>query len=277
MINMRNIAISISWAMLSAAPLICAQNATLSEARLIVQPAPLIQELPLQFQRSSRVLLIESAPPPAPLTNTQDLSRYREFRFGMDLPAIARDTGMRLSDAKMIHERPAVIQEMQWRPQLFLGGPSLRTDPVQEVLFSFYNGELFRIVVNYDRYRTEGLTNEEMIEAISARYGTATRPTAKTIRFSSSQVYNESGEVIALWEDSQYSFNLFRSSYRPTFGLVGFSKQLDVLARAAIAEAIRLDELEAPQREIDRQNIQDEKDRAEEAKARLTNKSNFRP
>jgi len=248
-----------------------------SEARLIVRPASFIQELPLQFQSFSHVVLTEGDPTPAVLTNAQDLSRYREFQFGMDLSAIAKETGMRRSDAKTIHGRPAVIQELQWRPQLFLGGPSLRTDPVQEVLFSFYNGELFRIVVNYDRYRTEGLTNEEMIEAISARYGTATRPTAKTIRFSSSQVYNESGEVIALWEDSQYSFNLLRSSYRPTFGLVGFSKQLDVLARAAIAEAIRLDELEAPQREIDRQNKQDEKDRADDAKARLRNKSNFRP
>jgi hypothetical protein len=57
---------------------------------------------------------------------------------------------------------------------------------------------------------------------------------------------------------------------------MGFSKQLDALARAAVSEAIRLDKLAAPQREIERQNRQDEKDRAEEAKARLTNRPNFR-
>ena len=59
-------------------------------------------------------------------------------------------------------------------------------------------------------------------------------------------MYNDSEKVIARWEDSQYSFNLFRSSYQPTFGMVVFSKRLDALARLAIVEAIRLDEQEAP-------------------------------
>ena len=277
MTNMRSIAISVSWAVLTAAPFVSAQDVKPPEARSIVHLAYLIQELPLQFQTYSRVALTGSAPAPAVLTYAQDLSKYREFQFGMDLVAVAKVTGMKPSEARTIHERPAMIQELEWRPQLFLGGPSLQTDPVQEVLFSFYDGELFRIVVSYDRDRTEGLTNDEMIEAISARYGTATRPEAKTIRFSSSSVYNDSAKVIALWENSQYSFNLFLSSYQPTLGLVGFSKRLDVLAGASIAEAIRLDEKEAPQREIERQDKQDEKDRAEEVKARLTNKPNFRP
>lgn len=275
MISIRSIAISVSWAVLTAAPFVSAQAVRPPEARSIVQLASLIQELPLQFQTFSRVVLTK--PAPTVLTHAQDLSKYREFQFGMDLVAVAKVTGMKPSEARTIHERPAVIQELEWRPQLFLGGPSLQTDPVQEVLFSFYDGELFRIVVSYDRDRTEGLTNDEMIEAISARYGTATRPAAKTIRFSSSSVYNDSAKVIALWENSQYSLNLFQSSYQPTLGLVGFSKRLDVLAGASIAEAIRLDEQEAPQRAIERQDKQDQKDRAEDAKARLANKPNFRP
>jgi hypothetical protein len=131
-------------------------------------------------------------------------------------------------------------------------------------------------VVNYDRYKTEGLTTEDVVKALSAKYGTATKPAAEVI-FSSSQVYNDSEVVIARWEDSQYSFNLFRSSYQPTFGMVAFSKRLDALARAAIAEAIRLDEQEAPQREIERQKEQDAKGRAGQEKARLANKLNFRP
>ena len=56
-----------------------------------------------------------------------------------------------------------------------------------------------------------------------------------------------------------------------------FSKRLDPLAQAAIAEATRLDEQEAPQREIDRQKKQEETYPAEQAKARLANKPNFRP
>ena len=42
-------------------------------------------------------------------------------------------------------------------------------------------------------------------------------------------------------------------------------------------EAIRLDEQEAPQREIERQQRQDEEKRAEQEKARLVNKVAFRP
>jgi hypothetical protein len=52
---------------------------------------------------------------------------------------------------------------------------------------------------------------------------------------------------------------------------------LDALARTAIVEAIRLDEQEAPQREIERQKKQDVEDRAAQEKARLVNKVAFRP
>jgi len=31
-----------------------------------------------------------------------------------------------------------------------------REEPVRQILFSFYNGELYRILVTYDRYVTEG-------------------------------------------------------------------------------------------------------------------------
>jgi len=275
MISTRSMAISIVWAVLSAALLISAQDVQPSEARLNLQP-PLIQELPLRLQRFSGLELTEAAPAALPaLVNAQDLSRYREFQFGMNLPTIAKMAGLEASEAKVIHQRPAVLQELNWRP-LSSFSSSIQPDPMGAVLFSFYNGQLFRMVVNYDRYKTEGLTTEDVVEAISARYGTATRPAAE-ITFPSSQVYDDSEVVIARWEDAQYSFNLFRSSYEPTFGMIAFSKPLDALARAAVAEAIRLDEQEAPQREIERQKEQDTKDRAEDAKARRANKPNFRP
>jgi hypothetical protein len=210
----------------------------------------------------------------APLIYSQDLSRYREFQFGMNLLAVAKQVGLEPSKAKVIHRRPALIQELNWQPKLSL--TASQADPVRTIFFSFYNGELFRIVVNYDQYKTQGLTTEDVVEAVSAKYGTAIKPAAEII-FSSSQVYNDSEAVIARWEDSQYSFNLFRSSYQPTFGMIGFSKRLDALARAAIVEAIRLDEQEAPQREIARQKKQDEENRAAQGKARLVNKPKFRP
>jgi hypothetical protein len=181
----------------------------------------------------------------ASLIHAQDLSSYRDFQFGMKLSAVAIQAGMNPADAKMLHHRPAMIQELWW--QRSLGGSSPQTDPVREIVFSFYNGDLFRMVVNYDRDRTERLTDDEMIKAISAKYGIAARPIATIVLFSSSQIYNDHEKVIARWEDSQYSYNLYRSSNQPTFGMLIFSKRLDALAQAAIVEATRLDNEEAPQ------------------------------
>ena len=275
MISARILVISMSWAVLSAASLICAEDAKPAEAKLMLQRSPVIQELALQ-PPSLLAFSLPAGPVPAPWIDTPDLSRYREFQFGMNLLAVAKQADVKPSEARVIHQRPAVIQELEWRPSRSIGS-SPQGDPVKEVLFSFYNGELFRMVVNYDQLKTEGLTDEDMVEAISAKYGTATRPEAKIILFSSFQVYNDSEKVIARWEDSQYSFNLFRSSYQPTFGILVLSKRLDALAGAAIVEAIRLDEREAPEREIERQTKQDEENHAAQEQARLVNKPSFRP
>jgi hypothetical protein len=275
MINTRSLVTLISWALLSAPAFICAQDVKTPEATVSLRRPVAIQELELQSQRLVSFPLQVGAVS-VPSIEAQDVSRYREFQLGMNLLAVAKQAQVAPSEARVIHQRPAVIQELEWRPQSSLPA-SLQGDPVSGVLFSFYNGELFRIVVNYDQHRTAGLTDEDMIEAISLKYGIAMRPQAKIVLFSSFHVYNDSEKVIARWEDSRYSFNLFRSSYQPTFGMLVFSKHVDERAQAAIVEAIRLDEQEAPQREIESQKKQDEEDRAAQAKARLVNKAGFRP
>src|SRR5437899_8900641 len=145
-----------------------------------------------------------------------DLSSYRAFHLGMDLQAVEKQAEMKTSEAKMIHQRPAVIQDLEWRPRRF-PGPAPESDPVKDVLFSFYNGQLFRIVVNYDRYKTDGMTADDMIDAISPAYGLAAKPDAE-ILFPSAA--SENVKVIARWEDQQYSLNLVRSPYQPSFALV---------------------------------------------------------
>ena len=263
-----------SWAALSAASLIGAQDVKTSQLKLSLQSSTVIRELQLQPTRFLMFPL--QADTAISVIDPQDLSRYRDFQLGMNLLAVAKQTGVLPSEVRVVYQRPALIQELEWRPQGSLSS-SLQPDSVSEVLFSFYNGQLFRMVVNYDRHRTEGLTDEDMVEAISAKYGIATKPAAKVILFSSSQVYNDSEKIIARWEDPQYSFNLFRSTYQPTFGMLVFSKRLDAQAQAAVAEAIRLDEQGAPQREIERQRKQDAVERAGQEEARVLNKAAFRP
>jgi hypothetical protein len=201
-----------------------------------------------------------------PFVHGQDLSGYREFQFGTNLSTIAEQAGLEPSEATVIHQRPALIQELIWQSPFSLSS-SPPADPVLNLRFSFYNGELFRIVVNYYRTNTNGLTAEDMVEALSATYGAATTPAAE-ITFSLSGAYGNNQVVIARWEDPQYSFNLFRSSYGFTFGMLAYSKRLNAVAQAAGVEAIRLDKQEAPQREITQQRMQDEANHATQKHAR---------
>jgi hypothetical protein len=227
---------------------------------------------------STRVVMLSvvSALLLAPVLQAQDLSVYRDFQFGMNLAEVAKRAEVKPSEAKLVHQRPAAIQELEWRPQRAYIS-SKETDPVRQVLFSFYNGELFRVLVTYDQDRTQGLTNQDMVEAISTLYGTPTQPADDIVLFSSTSVYNNSEKVIARWEDPQYSFNLFRTSYNSAYGMAAFSKRLNALAQQAITEAIRLDEKEAPEREIQRQKKLGEENRVAQDKARPGNKANFRP
>jgi len=273
MISARKMAIFISWAVLSAS-LMGAQELKPLDTKVMQQRLESFQEPGWQFPRVGGASLFRGVPP-TPSMDAQDLSRYRNFQFGMTLVEVAKQTGSEPSAATMVHRRPAVIQELEWQPRSSRSGSS-QADPVKEVSFSFYNGELFRMVVHYDRYKTEGLTVGDMVEALSAKYGKAAGPAAGST-ISLSQGYNDTEEILASWEDSQYSFNLLHSSYMPVFGLIAFSKRLDTLARVAIAESIRLDEQEAPQREIDRQKKQAGEDLVAQEKARGVNKPNFRP
>lgn len=267
MINTRSLSVCILGAVLSVAPFLCAQD---------VKPAEriAIQELALQPQPTLPALLFRADSATPPVVQQQNLSSYRQFRLGMSLAHVAKLAGMNPLEATVIHQRPAVIQELEWLPQTSLA--SSQDQAIDDVIFSFYNGELFRLAVSYDAYRTEGLTDRDMVEAISAKYGNVTRPAAK-VAISSSQLDEGSQEIIASWGNSQYSIDLLRSPYQHNFGILMYSKRLDALARTAAAEADRLDTQEAPQREIELQKERAEKNRVALAKARLLNKADFRP
>lgn len=202
-----------------------------------------------------------------------DLSKYRNFQLGTSLSTVAKQAGADPSQAKTIHRRPALIQELEWRPQPL--GPMSRAEPAKEVVFSFYDDELFRIVISYDRYETEGMTGDDFVQAISATYGIPVKPTAPAK--ATPGRYHDEEVVLAQWQDQQYSFELIRSSYGPTFRLAGVLTTLQASAQAAIIEAARLDDKEAPQREAERIATDDETQRAKLEKARLVNKPKFRP
>ena len=209
------------------------------------------------------------------LGTAQDLSRYRDFQFGMSLESVAKQIHMNASAAKITHHRPAMIQTLQW-DQLSYSDLSAKDRSLRSIRFDFYNGGLFKMVVAYDPVGTEGLTTEDMVEAISAIYGPATNP-ERTIAVSAFSAYQDNQKVLACWEDAQYSYNLFRSPYGNAFGLIAISKQLDLVVADASREGDRLDKLEAPGKELARRVKQEEDTRVAQEKARLISKPKFRP
>src|SRR5260370_22005994 len=144
----------------------------------------------------------------APLLRAQDLSKYRHFTLGMSLTRVLERTGQKMADVKLIHGHPALVQEVSWWPPN-LPGTSFQSDTVEQILFSLYNGELYKISVTYARTSTEGLTAEDMVNSISAKYGPPTSM-APEIDSATNDRYDVKQKLVASWEDSQNSFNLVR-------------------------------------------------------------------
>ncbi len=207
----------------------------------------------------------------APLLRGQDLSKYRHFTFGMSLTRVLERTDQNMADVKVIHGRPALIQELSWWPPN-LPGTSFRSDTVEQILFSFYNAELYKISVTYDRTSTEGLTAEDMVKSISAKYGPATSVKPE-VDSATNERYDMRQKPVATWEDSRYSFNLVRSSFSGGFELVIYSKRLNAEAEVALAEAVKVEKEEEPQREAERQK----KETGDLEATRQKNQKGFRP
>jgi hypothetical protein len=207
----------------------------------------------------------------APLLCSQDLSKYRHFTLGMSLTRVLEQTNQKMADVKVIHGHPALIQEVNWWPPN-IPGASFRSDTVEQILLSFYNGELYKISVTYDQNATEGLTADDMVKSISAKYGPPTIVMLE-IDFLNSDRYDVEPKPVASWEDAQYSFNLVRSVSSDHLGLVIYSKRVNAEAELAIAEAVKLEKQEGPLREAERQKKQTD----DLEVARQKNQKNFRP
>ena len=211
----------------------------------------------------------------APALNAQDLSRYRDFELGSSLSSVMTMSGARPADVKVVHRRPAMIQELVWRLPYMVRSQGVAADPVREVAFSFYNDRLFRVVIIYDRDRTEGLTNEDLIDAVSVTYGPPVIPSIR--RAGPGSRPGHESVTLAHWEDPDHTLTLSRGTYPVLVRLTLASRNLEDLAQAAAMEATRLDDREAPQREADRIKSEIADARAAQEKARLANKAAFRP
>lgn len=213
----------------------------------------------------------------AGVVSAQDQLRYRGYALQSSLAVVAETSGTSAATAKTLHERPATIQQLTWHPP-YAAADAMGADPVRDILFAFYDDQLYQVLVTYERSRVEGLTDADLIESLSTVYGPPVLRSSTGARAASSGIDIPSDTVmVARWEGTDSSVVLIRGIFSPGLQLILTSKALNTRARAAIANAIRLDANEAPQREIDERKRNAAAATALQSRARAQNKTAFRP
>ena len=209
----------------------------------------------------------------------QEQGGYRDFQLGATVAAVTAFTDTRSADVVLVHERPALMQELRWIPSSFgtAGRSPSGGEGLQEVVFSFYENQLYRLMVDYERSETQGMTDRDMVDAISGLYGPPSSSKLADEGTNTRASETLPSRLVARWSGPGYAVAVSRWAYGAAWRLTVESTPLAALARTADARAAVLDVQEGPQREADRaRREQLAKDDAEAA-ARAANKETFQP
>lgn len=203
-----------------------------------------------------------------------ELSRYREFELGSSVAAVTAVTLSAERDLKILHSRPALLQEVTWQPRYMTGAPVADRKSIGEMVFSFVDDRLFKMTVVYERGQTTGLTNADMIAALTELYGA---PTGQAAPPRAAADALDAAAVIAEWRREDTHMSLRRGRYNESFSLVITSVSLDAIARKAKASALVMDVREAPAREAALSKKRADEQRQVEEQTRTANKKVFTP
>jgi hypothetical protein len=208
--------------------------------------------------------------------SAQERGQYREFQLGASVAAISALTDTRIADVTLVHERPAVMQELRWMPSSFgtAGRSPTRGKGLEQIIFSFYENQLYRMMVDYERSQTKGMTDRDMIDAIARMYGP---PSSSNIADEARRNESVASRLVARWNGPGYAIAVSRWAYGGAWRLVVESTPLAALARTADMQATRLDVQDGPQREADRARREQQGRNDAEAAARVANNATFQP
>ena len=167
---------------------------------------------------------------------------------------------------KTLHELPVRLQQLEWFAPYGGGSNGQVADPLRSILFSFVDDHLYQLVITYDRARTEGLTDADLVESLSTTYGTAMladrSPTPGTTPASTPV-------VAARWRSADAGVVLYRGLYGSEYQLVVTATSRAAEARVAMVESVRLEAVDAPRRERASRQRQADDEQAAKDKARL--------
>lgn len=167
----------------------------------------------------------------ASLLTAQTRLRYRTYEMGDDRRTIARQVGVPSPPDLVLPRSLGEVEELTWRAQYVRRGTS-SGDPVARLVFSFYEDQLFRIVIDYAADRTAGMTEGDLVAAVSKVYGPPAKRAQLADRVDSDR-QRADDIVIAEWTESAYRVSLRTVPGQSTFRLILSSSRLEALARAA--------------------------------------------
>jgi hypothetical protein len=213
----------------------------------------------------------------ATVAEAQEAVSYRGFALGTNVQTVTELANLTAASIRTLYRRPQSLQSLEWRLPYVMGRTAPpATDPVRQITFSFYDDQLYRIVIDYDQERTEGLTARDVIQALTLTYGVPAEPRAGVDAPSATDPIAQwvtQAAVLALYQSPGVSGLATAAAFRLTLT----SPRLEALAAAAMADAVRLEASDVPQREAARleQEAEDAEKSAE--RSRAVNQPNFRP
>lgn len=200
------------------------------------------------------------------------LGQYRGVALGDSVQVVVERMHLKAADVTVVHDSPALIQQVSWRPRPFTSG-SADYDALAEMVLTFQADKLGQIVVIYDRFRTQGLTDDDLRDALAPAYG----PSMLIARPTQSTVAGSPRVTIGRWEDATTLVILWREQYPNRVGLTITSVLSDAALQQAIADGLRLVAAGAPARELARRTAEAEAIRLRDENTRLENKKTFKP
>ena len=145
--------------------------------------------------------------------------------MGDSLLAISRQTGLPVIDATTTPAVSGTVQELRWHARYVRRGTAPPGDPVDRLVFSFYEQRLFRIVVDYAPDRTEGMTESDMVGAVSGLYGSPIRRTLASDSDSRAPA-RPAETAIAEWTSGDRSVALLALQGQTAFRMIVVSSAL---------------------------------------------------
>ncbi len=181
----------------------------------------------------------------ASMTAAQGRPRYRTYAMGDSPVSISRQIGLPMMEVTSTPAAAGAVQELRWHARYVRRGTEPAGDPVDRLVFSFHEHRLFRIVVDYAPDRTEGMTEADMVAAVSALYGSPRRRTIASTEDVQAPA-RPAETVVAQWISGDQSVALLALQGGTAFRVIVVSSALQTLARASGARDAPVDRPDWP-------------------------------